>query len=176
MLHDGGLGARLEGVRQTAFPAILTIVVEGHKNPCTTLGCWAFATETLDLPVVLDLVVLEYGHLDLFALVLDLLGGVVGLLFALLGAAAETEDEMEGGFFLNVIVIEGATVFKLLPRKNETLLVGRDAFLVLYLGLHIIDGVGGLNLEGDCLASESLYEYLHLCLSSTEVESLTELC
>jgi hypothetical protein len=47
-----------------------------HEDPCTTLGGWAFATEALDLAVVLDLVVLEYGHLDFFALVLDLLGGL----------------------------------------------------------------------------------------------------
>ena len=32
-----------------------------------------------------------------------------------------------------------------------------DAFLVLDLGLDIVDGIAGLDLEGDCLASESLY-------------------
>lgn len=35
-------------------------------------------------------------------------------------------------------------------------------FLVLDLGLNIIDGVGRLNLEGDGLASEGLYEDLHV--------------
>jgi hypothetical protein len=34
-------------------------------------------------------------------------------------------------------------------------------FLVLDLGLYIIDGVGRLDLEGDSLASQSLNEDLH---------------
>ncbi len=37
------------------------------------------AAETLDLAVGSDLVVLEDGHLDLFPLVLDLLGGGLGV-------------------------------------------------------------------------------------------------
>jgi hypothetical protein len=36
--------------------------------------------------------------------------------------------------------------------KDEALLVGRDAFLVLDLGLYIVDGVGRFDLEGDGLA------------------------
>jgi hypothetical protein len=34
-------------------------------------------------------------------------------------------------------------------------------FFVLDLGLHIIDGIRGLHLEGDSLAGEGLYEDLH---------------
>jgi hypothetical protein len=52
---------------------------------------------------------------------------VVGLLFALLGSPAETEDQVEGGLFLDIVVTEGATVLELLPSENETLLVGWDA-------------------------------------------------
>ena len=33
--------------------------------------------------------------------------------------------------------------------------------LVLDLGLHSLDGVGGLDLESDGLASQSLHEDLH---------------
>jgi len=42
---------------------------------------------TLNLPLVIDLVVLQDGHLGLLALVLDLLGSVVSLLLALLSTA-----------------------------------------------------------------------------------------
>lgn len=35
--------------------------------------------------------------------------------------------------------------------------------LILYLSLDVIDGVGGLHLEGDSLSSEGLYEDLHGC-------------
>ena len=69
---------------------------------------------------------------------------------------------MESGFFLDVVIAEGSAILKLLSCENEPLLVGRDAFLVLDLGLHVVDRVRWLNLERDCLASECLDENLHL--------------
>jgi hypothetical protein len=42
-------------------------------------------------------------------------------------AAAESEDEMQGRLLLDVVVRKRATVLKLLARKDEALLVGRDA-------------------------------------------------
>ena len=89
---------------------------------------------------------------------------------------------MEGGLLLNVVVRKSAAVFELLARKDQALLVGRDAagsrsarwpplpsqiscylpLLVLDLGLDIVDGVGGLDLKGDGLAREGLDEDLHL--------------
>merc|ERR1712093_748763 len=68
---------------------------------------------------------------------------------------------MQGGLLLDVVVLEGAAVLELLACEDEALLVRRDAFLVLDLGLDGIDGVGALNLEGDGLAGESLDEDLH---------------
>ena len=97
-----------------------------------------------------------------------------------LHTATETEHEVEGGLLLNVVVRKSAAVFKLLAREDQALLVGRDAasidrqstfppprrhrcspLLVLDLGLDIVDGVRGLNLEGDGLAREGLDENLH---------------
>ena len=66
---------------------------------------------------------------------------------------------MKGRFLLNVVVGESATVFELLARKDKTLLVRWNAFLVLDLGLHIVDGVRGLNLQRDGLACERLDNY-----------------
>ena len=49
---------------------------------------------------------------------------VVGLLLPLLSTTAQTQDKMKGRFLLNVIVTEGATIFKLLAGENQALLVG----------------------------------------------------
>ena len=68
---------------------------------------------------------------------------------------------MEGRLLLNVVVRKGAAVLELLTREDEALLVGRDALLVLDLGLHVVDRVAGLNLEGDSLARKRLHEDLH---------------
>ena len=68
---------------------------------------------------------------------------------------------MKGALLLDIVVGKGATVLKLLAGKDEALLVGRDALLVLDLGLDVINGVRRFDLEGDRLAGESLDEDLH---------------
>ena len=47
------------------------------------------------------------------------------------GGKPEAEDKMQSGLFLNVVVRESATIFKLLAGEDQSLLVGRNAFLVL---------------------------------------------
>ena len=62
---------------------------------------------------------------------------------------------MKSGLLLNVIVGKSATVFELLASEDQALLIGRITFLVLDLGLDIVDGVGGLDLQNDGLAGQS---------------------
>ena len=68
---------------------------------------------------------------------------------------------MKGGLLLDIVVGQSTSILKLLSGENETLLVGRDTFLVLDLGLDVVNGVGRLDLESDGLASERLDENLH---------------
>jgi len=49
----------------------------------------------------------------------------------------------------------------LLSGKDETLLVWRDAFFVLDFGFDVVDGVGGLDFEGDGFTRQSFDEDLH---------------
>ena len=58
-----------DGVK--TYPGTLT-----YEDTSTALGRRALAAQTLDLAVGVHLVVLQDGHLDLLALVLDLLGGL----------------------------------------------------------------------------------------------------
>ena len=68
---------------------------------------------------------------------------------------------------LDVVVRKSAAILKLLSGEDQALLVGRDALLVLDLGLHIVDGVGRLHLQGDGLARQGLDKNLHGCSLST---------
>jgi hypothetical protein len=68
---------------------------------------------------------------------------------------------VESRLLLDVVVGEGPAIFKLLPRKDETLLIRRNTLLVLDLCLDIVDGVGRINLEGDGLAGHGFDEDLH---------------
>ena len=78
-----------------------------------------------------------------------------------LHSTSESEDEMEGGLLLDVVVAEGSAVLELLTSEDESLLIWRDTLLVLDLGLNVLDGVSWLNIKGDGLTSEGLNEDLH---------------
>merc|ERR1711898_41415 len=68
---------------------------------------------------------------------------------------------MEGRLLLDVVIGEGAAIFELLTSEDKSLLIGRDTFLVLDLGLDVLDGVRWLNVEGNSLSGEGLDEDLH---------------
>lgn len=153
-----------------AFTAVVTIFVGGHEDSGTAGLAGALATQTVDLTVFVDLVVLEDGEFDLLPLVLDLLGGGVILLLALLGATTETQHQMKRRLLLDVVVRQGAAIFQLLASEDQTLLIWGDSFLVLDFGLDILDRIGRFDLKGDGLARQGLDEDLHPgCLPSKKL-------
>jgi len=70
-----------------------------------------------------------------------------------LHTTTEAENQMQSGFFLNVVVRECTTIFKLLASKDQTLLVWRNALFILNFGLDIFNSIGRLNFQGDGFAS-----------------------
>ena len=82
---------------------------------------------------------------------------------------------MQSGFFLDVVIREGPAVLELLASEDQPLLIWRDSLLILDLCLDVLNGVGGLNLKGDGLASESLDKDLHTASRSrTKDNTVTE--
>ena len=97
-------------------------------------------------------------------------------------SSSQSEHQVEGGLLLDVVIRQSPvtqkkyklkntkepsvlpSILQLLAGKDQPLLIGRDPFLVLDLGLDILDGVRGLHLEGDGLAREGLDEDLHFYL------------
>ena len=74
---------------------------------------------------------------------------------------------MKSGLLLNVVVRQSMSIFQLLARKDQSLLVRRNSFLILDLGLYIFYCIPGFNLESDDLPRQSLHENLHLGRGST---------
>merc|ERR1719350_1055926 len=68
---------------------------------------------------------------------------------------------MKGALLLDVVVRQSATILQLFTGEDQPLLIWGNSLLVLDLGLHILDGVRWLNLQGDSLASEGLDEDLY---------------
>ena len=85
-----------------------------------------------------------------------------------LAAAAETENQVKGRLLLDVVVGQGAAILQLFAGEDETLLVWRNALLVLNLRFDVFDRVGSLDLERDRLARQRLDEDLH---SSSKAEN-----
>ena len=74
---------------------------------------------------------------------------------------------MESGLLLDVVVGESPSILELFSSEDQPLLVWGNAFLVLDLGLDVLNAVRGLDLEGDGLASQGLDKDLH---TSTKTE------
>ena len=85
-----------------------------------------------------------------------------------LHATTEAEHQMECRLLLNVVVRKGLTILELLARKDQALLIRRDALLILNLLLHILDAVARLNIYRDRLTRECLHENLHAAATETQ--------
>ena len=87
-------------------------------------------------------------------------------------SSTETQDEMESGLLLDVVVRKSAAIFELLASEDQSLLIWRNALLVLDLGLHVLNGIRWLDLKGDGLSGQGLDEDLHTTSQSQhQVES-----
>jgi len=80
-----------------------------------------------------------------------------------LHTSSKSEDQVESGLFLDVVIGEGSAVFELLTSKDESLLIWWDSFLVLDLSLNVFNGVCWLDIKGDCFSCECFDENLHFC-------------
>ena len=67
---------------------------------------------------------------------------------------------MKSRLLLNVVVRQGASILKLLSCENQTLLIWGDTFLILDLGLDVVDCVTWFDIKGDGLTSKSFYKNL----------------
>merc|ERR1719232_2529584 len=68
---------------------------------------------------------------------------------------------MECAFLLDVVVRERAPILELLTSEDETLLLRGNAFLILNLGLDVVNCVRRLNIECECLSGQGLDKDLH---------------
>ena len=69
---------------------------------------------------------------------------------------------MHLGLPLDVVVAEHVIIVQLLALEDQVLLVGRDAPLVLDLGLQVGGGGVRRDIQGDRLARDGLHEDLHV--------------
>merc|ERR1719300_552129 len=90
------------------------------------------------------------------------------LVLRLRGGTMQTKDKMKGRFFLDVVVRESSSIFKLLSSEDQSLLLRWNSFFVLDFGLDVLDGVIGLDVQSDRLSRERLDEDLHGTTAKTK--------
>ena len=145
----------------SCLAAVVAIVMLGHKT--TNTSNRRILSKASHLAVGLYSVVLERLQGNGLIDTLGLFGLAVDLLFTLLSSSTQSENQMECGFFLNVVVRQCPAILKLLSGKNQSLLIGRNALLVLDLGLDIVDRVRWLDVERNSLSRQGLHKDLHDC-------------
>lgn len=79
-----------------------------------------------------------------------------------LHSSAESEDEVDRAFLLDVVVAQAAFVLELLAPEDESLLVHRDALPRMDQLLEAGHAVTALHLAGHGLSCKGLHEDLHL--------------
>ncbi len=78
--------------------------------------------------------------------------------------------QVESWLLLDVVVTQGSAILQLFASKDKTLLIWGDSLLILDLGLDILDGIWGLDLKCDGLASQGLHEDLHTTSQTQHLE------
>ena len=130
--------------------AVITIVVLGHE--ASNSGNRRVLSKPDNLSSVLNTVVLEGLKRDGLVNTLRLLGLGENLLLPLFSSSTKTENQVQGGLLLDVVIRESTSVLQLLSSEDQTLLIRGDSLLVLDLSLDIVNGIRWLNIERDGLA------------------------
>ena len=81
-------------------------------------------------------------------------------------AAAAEQLKVKCGLLLDVVGRKYTVILKLIAREGQPLLARRNSFLVLDLGLEIVDSIRCLDVQGNGLAGESFHEDLHVLVDN----------
>ena len=76
----------------------------------------------------------------------------------------QSEDKMEGGLLLDVVIRESVAISELLTSEDKSLLIRKHPNPVLDLGFNVLNVVGWSNIKCDSAACPSLHENLHVSI------------
>ena len=75
-------------------------------------------------------------------------------------ASTKAKHKVECRLLLNIVVRKGAAVLELLSSKDQALLIRWNSFLVLDLGLDVVNGIRRFDIERNGLAGQGFDENL----------------
>jgi len=85
-------------------------------------------------------------------------------IFLIVAVTNRRHTQVEGGAIMDTIVRQGKVVPQLFADQDQPLPVWRNAFLVLELGLNVLNSVWWLNRNDDSRVIRGVHENLHMLL------------
>jgi len=70
-----------------------------------------------------------------------------------LHTTSQSQNQVKGGFLLDVVVRKSSSILELFSGEDQSLLIWRDTFFVLDFSFNIFNGIGGFNVQSDCFTS-----------------------
>lgn len=154
-----GLPGLLGDVGKAALSAVVTAFMIGHEDASTASISRAFTSQSLDLAIGINLVILENCKLDSLMLMLDLLGLSVGLLLTFLTTTKESRGSEDIGALPDTELQKRLFGFwdqtravRKKQRRRRELLTRRGGIVKI--------GAGGYVTKDGCAAGKSLEEKL----------------
>merc|ERR1719148_306048 len=74
---------------------------------------------------------------------------------------SKTKNKMKSRLFLDVVIGESTAIFQLFTSENQSLLVRRNTLFTLNFLFHVLNGITGFDVKGDCFTSQGFNENLH---------------
>ena len=62
-------------------------------------------------------------------------------------SSTKTKDQAKDRLLLDVVITQGTSILELLPREDQTLLIGGESLLVLDLSLDVVNGIRWLDIK-----------------------------
>merc|ERR1711997_463262 len=83
-------------------------------------------------------------------------------------SSPQSQHQVQRRLFLNIVVRQSPPILQLFACKDQPLLLRWNTFLILNLGLHILDRVIGFHIERNRLSSQGFDENLHSATTQAE--------
>ena len=119
--------------------------MDGHKSPRTTFIWRALVLRAVDFAILIHFAAFRTASLTFFYV-----SSWRWCKTSFRSTTTKSQHMVKGGLLLNGVARQSTSIFQL-ANKDQSLLIRRNSFLILDLGLYIFYCIQGCNLESDGL-------------------------
>merc|ERR1719411_1970057 len=83
-------------------------------------------------------------------------------------SSSQSQHQMQSRFLLDVVIRQSSAILQLFSGEDQPLLLRRDTFFILNLGLHILDRIIWFHVQRNGLSCQCFDENLHRTTSQSQ--------